>query len=80
MLSEAIANAVRHGGASNVDIVIKKAEGFFAVNVRDNGTGFDGPASTGTTSLHDRVCELGGSLTVSSSSSGAELAIRFPVS
>ena len=90
ILAEAIANAVRHGGASKVDVVIEKAEGSLVVNVRDNGKGFDGEliqnpnqervmASSGAASVHERVSALGGSLTVSSSPSGAKLAIRFPV-
>ncbi len=90
MLAEAVANAVRHGGASNIDVVMEKAEGSLVINVRDNGKGFDGQptqdahqelvmANIGAASLHERVCTLGGSLTVSSSPTGAELAIRFPV-
>jgi signal transduction histidine kinase len=90
MLSEAVANAVRHGGASNVEVEMAKAEGQLVINVRDNGKGFNGQrteeapqepvvADIGVTSLRERVCALGGSLTVSSYPTGAELAIRFPV-
>jgi signal transduction histidine kinase len=90
MLSEAVANAVRHGGASNVEVVMAKAEGQLVINVRDNGKGFNGQrteeapqepvvADIGVTSLRERVCALGGSLSVSSYPTGAELAIRFPV-
>jgi signal transduction histidine kinase len=67
-----------------------KAEGQLVINVRDNGKGFNGQrteeapqepvvADIGVTSLRERVCALGGSLTVSSYPTGAELAIRFPV-
>jgi signal transduction histidine kinase len=88
MLAEAVANAVRHGGASNIDVVMEKGEGYLVINVRDNGTGFGAQptqdahqvmASTGAASLRERVGALGGSLTVSSFPKGAELAIRFPV-
>jgi signal transduction histidine kinase len=90
MLAEAVANAVRHGGASNIDVVMEKADGSLVINVRDNGKGFSGQpteetrrellmANTGVTSVRERVCALGGSLTVSSSPAGAELAIRLPV-
>jgi signal transduction histidine kinase len=90
LLAEAVANAVRHGGASNIDVMIEKAEGSLVLNVRDNGKGFHGEpieetrrelvmAGTGAASVHERVCALGGSLTLSSSPTGAELAIRFPV-
>ena len=89
MLAEAIANAARHGGASNVDVVMEKDDGSLAISIRDNGKGFNGQPSQDphqglaktsimAASLHERVCALGGSLTVSSSPSGAELAIRLP--
>jgi signal transduction histidine kinase len=90
MLAEAVANAVRHGGASKIDVVMEKVEGSLVINVRDNGKGFSGQPTeetrrklpmtgTGATSVRERVCALGGSLTVSSSPAGAELAIRLPV-
>jgi signal transduction histidine kinase len=91
MLAEAVANAVRHGGASNIDVAIEKDQDHLVVNVRDNGRGFGGPAvrydhqelvasDFGPVSLRDRVGELGGSLAVSNSPMGAELEIRVPVS
>jgi signal transduction histidine kinase len=90
MLCEAVANAVRHGEASNIDVVMEKAEGYLVINVRDDGKGFSGQptqdpdqkpvmAGIGVASLRERVGALGGSLTVSSCSTGAELTIRFPV-
>jgi len=91
MLAEAVANAVRHGGASNIDVAIEKDQNHLVVNVRDNGRGFGGPfvrydhkelvaSGFGPVSLRERVGELGGSLTISNSSMGAELEIRVPVS
>jgi signal transduction histidine kinase len=90
MLAEAVANAVRHGGATNIEVVMETGGGSLVINVRDNGKGFDGQptqdahrelvmAGIGAASLHERVCALGGSLSVSSSPTGAELAIRLPV-
>jgi signal transduction histidine kinase len=91
IVAEAVANAVRHGGASKVDVAIEKLEGSLAVNVRDDGRGFEGQpigsshqehvmASSRAASVHERVRTLGGSLIVSSSPRGAKLAIQFPVS
>ena len=91
MLAESVANAARHGEASNIDVVIKKGDRSLAVNIRDNGKGFSckrtqdahqefAMADLGAASLHDRVCALGGSLAVSSSPTGVELDIRLPVS
>jgi signal transduction histidine kinase len=87
MLSEAVANAARHGGASNINVVMEKVEGNFAIKVADNGKGFaDGstdshqqPVTPDIASLRERVRSLGGSLTISSCPIGAELVIRFPV-
>jgi signal transduction histidine kinase len=92
MLSEAIANAVRHGQASNVDVAVLQTDDALSIAVRDNGRGFDNSvASIGErnqprafhpapASLQGRVNELGGSLEVLSSSAGAELRIRLPMS
>jgi signal transduction histidine kinase len=91
MLPEAIANAVRHGKASQLGVSVRKAGGSLTIVVSDNGTGFGGAASNDNegksrtiqikpASLLERVGELGGSLDVSSSSAGAELRIRLPVS
>jgi signal transduction histidine kinase len=90
MMAEAVANAARHGGASYIDVVIQKKDGLLALNIRDNGKGFNGqPAHAvhqefampdiGVASVHNRVRALGGSLAVSTSPAGAELAIRLPV-
>jgi signal transduction histidine kinase len=90
LLAEAVANAVRHGGASNIEVVMERAGGSLVINIRDNGKGFSGGpteetrgelliAGTEATSVRERVCALGGSLTISSCPAGAELAIRLPV-
>jgi signal transduction histidine kinase len=82
MLTEAVANAARHGGASNIEVAMEKANGHLDINIRDNGRGFgclaghkheDQPAS-----IRERVRALGGSLNVTSFPDGAELAIRVP--
>jgi signal transduction histidine kinase len=82
VLAEAVANAARHGGASNVEVAMEKTNGHLAINIRDNGSGFvgldkhehDEPAS-----IRERVRALGGSLDIATFSNGAELAIRVPV-
>jgi signal transduction histidine kinase len=91
MLAEAVANAVRHGGASAVDVRIERTGNLLRINIHDNGRGF-GPAAArfdhedlrvsgkGPASLRERVGELGGSLAVATSPAGAELTIQVPVS
>jgi len=90
IVSEGIANAVRHGRASKVEVLIRKAENRLNVTVRDNGQGFSSaagsseknsvPVSTGPRSLLERVHELGGSFTASSSHNGVELEIGILMS
>ena len=90
VLAEAVANAVRHGGASKIDVGVEKSSAELLINIRDNGRGFAGrPASCeherlttsddGPVSLCERIGALGGSLQVTTSSKGAQLAIRVPV-
>lgn len=51
---EAVTNAVRHGGATEVQIHVRFGDGGLHVNVRDNGTGpAGGPPGLGTTMIGD---------------------------
>ena len=90
MLAEAVSNAVRHGGVSAVNVIIRKADSQLLVKVFANGRGFDGSpfnrehedlvaSGAGPISLRERAGELGGSLDVSSSPDGTELQIRVPM-
>ena len=91
MLSEAIANAVRHGLASQIHVVIKRDGDRLILSIRDNGRGFAGAdrkynhdelvaLGLGPVSLRERARDLGGSLTLLNSSSGAEVQIKVPAS
>jgi signal transduction histidine kinase len=91
MLSEAIANAVRHGAASEIDVAIKWDADLLIVTIRDNGRGFAGAdrkydhaelveLGLGPVSLRERARDLGGSLTLLNLPSGAEVQIRVPAS
>jgi signal transduction histidine kinase len=88
MLAEAVANAVRHGRASRVEVAVRSADKELLIDVRDNGRGFNGasfsysdmdvlPPGMGPYSLRERVRELGGSLGLRSSPAGVELKIRL---
>jgi signal transduction histidine kinase len=90
MVREAISNAVRHGGASSVEVSIYRAAEHLIMKINDDGDGFGvsvidddqkGPAASGVgpVSLRERVSELGGLLDVSSSPGRTELRIRLPV-
>jgi signal transduction histidine kinase len=89
ILAEAIANAVKHGGATRVLIDLERTTAALAISVSDNGCGFQGLAGSytdealiaqhaGPRFLCDRVRGLGGSLVLSTSLSGVRLQIRLP--
>jgi signal transduction histidine kinase len=87
MLAEAVANAVRHGRASEIDVSILQTGEQLLMKIRDNGTGFSSASARGQksvagtrapTSLSSRIADLAGTLAVSSTPRGAELEIRLP--
>jgi signal transduction histidine kinase len=67
---EALANVVKHAGASKAWVHIEARSGRVLVEVRDDGAGFDTaarhPGHFGLESMHSRAAELGGVLTISS--------------
>lgn len=87
MLAEATANAVRHGGASRIGVLIRRGGQGLEIAIGDNGRGLAepvpqsrfSPERTGPNSLRQRVQELGGSLKLDDSPVGLGLSIRLPV-
>lgn len=79
---EAFTNAVRHGNARRLAVSTACGEGHIELTVRDTGTGFDPVVphtGTGLAHIHDRVSELGGTVTIDSAPGrGATLAVRVP--
>ena len=78
IVSEAISNAVRHGGASSVKIRLDARHGL-RLSIADDGSGFDpdrvgngrpGAGGFGLISMRDRSEQLGGSLLVRSRAGG----------
>jgi signal transduction histidine kinase len=86
---EAVANAVRHGGARAIEIIVGRADGQLDITIRDDGRGFAfrGRMANGELagyagrprSLHDRVIGMGGTMTVTSGKAGAVLELRVPL-
>jgi len=62
IVREAISNAVQHGGAEHIDLLVDASDGL-RIEIRDDGSGFD-PASTrrgvGLDSMQQRAEDLGG--------------------
>jgi signal transduction histidine kinase len=67
---EALANVVKHAGASKAWVHVEARSGCVLVEVRDDGSGFDPaarhPGHFGLESMHSRAVELGAVLTISS--------------
>jgi signal transduction histidine kinase len=61
-VSEALANVVKHAGASHVDVRLEGDAGGLTVTVADDGRGIadDVTAGVGLLSLRERAEELGG--------------------
>jgi two-component system, NarL family, sensor histidine kinase LiaS len=81
---EALANAVRHGHASQLAVSMTRHDGHVELTVRDAGSGFDAVAphpGRGLTHIRDRAAELGGTLrVVSAPGRGTTITARVPAS
>jgi signal transduction histidine kinase len=82
MLAEAVANAVRHGSASGIDVAIERCNEYLSIKVRDNGTGYGYPVKLEhekPASIRKRVSALGGTVNVATFSNGTELTVQVPL-
>jgi signal transduction histidine kinase len=81
LVREAVANAVRHGQSSRVDLVLDGAtQGLLQIAIGDNGKGF--PASgrpMRPPSITERIDALGGQLRIASCEQGVRLDIELPL-
>jgi PAS domain S-box-containing protein len=81
VVSEALTNAAKHAGASEVQVQLKAENSIVEVAVRDDGVGGADPTrGSGLIGLRDRVEALGGSIEITSSRNrGTSLRARIPV-
>ena len=86
IVRELAANAVRHGGASRIDITGGLAGGDLRFSVRDNGCGFcpeDAPGASeghfGIQGIRERINAHGGSFSYSSTGNGTTATITIKV-
>jgi signal transduction histidine kinase len=80
VLREAVANAVRHGGASRVAIALVEEDAMLHLTVTDNGTGFPAEGMImRPRSIGERIDALGGSLEIESGPAGAALRFAMPL-
>jgi signal transduction histidine kinase len=80
---EALANAVKHAAAPVIRVRLRGSEDQVTLEVADAGCGFDltGPdtGGLGLRTMHDRVAEHGGTLTIDTSpGNGTTVRARFP--
>lgn len=80
LVIEAVSNAARHGGASEVAIELSPQHGMIELAIQDNGRGFPAArrAPAMPWSINRRVNALGGTLTLRSSR-GTRIVIRIPL-
>jgi two-component system NarL family sensor kinase len=73
IVSEALSNAVRHGGAVNILVRLQRDREWLRVEVSDDGTGIDPDATPGVglASMRARAEELGGSFSAAPGAAGA---------
>lgn len=82
LLREAVANAVRHGKASRVDVAIGVDDDQFRLEVKDNGSGFlpaKGKSAIEPWSLKERVDRARGSLSLRSEPGCTNVLITLPL-
>ena len=90
ILAEAVANAARHGRAKRVAINLERCAEALHIQIVDNGKGFPGLSGTyddkalgalqkRPRSICERVAEMHGHVTLSTSSAGSQLRIQLPV-
>ena len=84
-LQEAVGNALRHGGATDVKVTFSFRRDGLVIRVRDNGCGFDpaaveaGGGHLGLRSMRERTARLGGKIRIASEISvGTLVVVRLP--
>ena len=83
---ETLSNAIKHSGASVVDVILKMKGKFLSLEIKDNGKGFDSARTIrketglGLYTIRERVELLGGILRIKSSDKmGTSIYIEVPV-
>ncbi len=87
IFQEAMANAVKHAAARNIDIKLRYDDDRLMLSVQDDGSGFDteniiplGVGHYGLTGMRERAERIGGRLTLKSQlGHGTELLVEVPL-
>jgi PAS domain S-box-containing protein len=80
LVSEALTNVAKHAGATAARVGVQDVGQSVVVEVSDDGRGGASPAGgSGLRGLSDRVEAVGGTLSITSTSSGTTLRAEFPL-
>lgn len=80
IVREAVANAVRHGKAGHVSIVLTARPTRLQLEIENDGEPFgEGPERSRPWTICERVIRLGGEIDVSKASEAAKLTIQLPL-
>ncbi|MGH9281947.1 MAG: histidine kinase, partial [Acidimicrobiales bacterium] len=83
LVGEALANALKHAGASEIKVSLEVRDGWLAAEVRDDGRGFAtgdqlARRSGGLLHMEDRARSFGGELVITSAPGGTRVRATFP--
>jgi signal transduction histidine kinase len=81
IVTESVANAVRHGRPTHCDVVLSTADGRLDITITDDGTGVRDGATPGVglASMRERAAEVGGSFDLRTGTSGTTIIARLPL-
>ncbi len=82
VVQEALANVMRHSGATQAMLLFRWEGNVGVLTVVDNGHGFDTAVNTtglGLRSMRERIAAIGGTLRIESSAKGTQIQARVPI-
>jgi signal transduction histidine kinase len=82
IVQEAFANVLKHAHASRIRVATAVDAGRVSISVSDDGTGFDGSASSrgyGLANMRGRARKIGGDLRIEPTASGTTLSLMLPI-
>ena len=79
VVAEAVTNAVKHGNAESITVVLEHRDDLLRVEIRDDGNGAADPGGSGLRGLAERVAGAGGTFVVmGSDGKGTAVAADIP--
>ena len=86
IFQEAMANAIKHAAARNIDIKLRYETDSLLLSIQDDGSGFDtdniiplGVGHYGLTGMRERAERIGGRLAKESVRQGTQLLVEVPL-